>query len=171
MHDDREALDCELLEAGDHATLLATYFPEVRDRLALWLSAHDADEVLQRVMLRLLSELEGGKRYPVPFRVVVRKVTEWVVKDYFRDRHGRWQPLPDEWDAADPSDGYVAVDDRSLLEELFADLPQAEREVAWLRFAEGLEIEEIARRLHKTRNAVDQALFRIRNRVRRKLDG
>ncbi len=35
------------------------------------------------VAIRLLSELKRGRRYRVPFRVVVHKVIGWKIKEHF----------------------------------------------------------------------------------------
>ena len=65
MHDARDAEDKRLLEAGEHTQLLENYVylvqewvarARVRDRRA-------AEEVVQRVFLRLASELAAGKSY------------------------------------------------------------------------------------------------------------
>ena len=48
----------------------------------------------------------------------------------------------------------------------FADLPERARRVCELRYLLGLEIDEIARQLEMTRNAVDQALHRAHARLR-----
>jgi RNA polymerase sigma factor (sigma-70 family) len=171
MHEERDRRDRELLAAREHETLLAAYFPEVRDRLAVWLPLADAEEVLQRVFLRLCSELAAGKQYSVPFRVVVWQVTGWTVKDFYRDPQRTPSALPEEWNPADPHDTAVEVEDRDWLESILADLPPRDREIANLRFGEGLDIEVIAERVAISRNAVDQALFRVRRELRGMFDG
>jgi hypothetical protein len=74
MHDARDAEDIRLLEAHDHAKLLATYYPVIVERCRLRLPDPDAYEVAHRVIERLLRELAAGRRYAVPFRVVVHVV-------------------------------------------------------------------------------------------------
>src|SRR5436190_22387754 len=101
MHDARDAEDRRLLEAWDHKLLLAGYFAPVRDRCFFRLGTRDAgDEAAQRVFLRLLRELQAGKRYPVPFRVVVWMVAEWTLRGFHSDASELG--LPDEWDPAAP---------------------------------------------------------------------
>jgi RNA polymerase sigma factor (sigma-70 family) len=164
MADARDAEDSRLLEEGDHATLLATYYQVVVERLRLRLPDPDAYEVAHNVMLRLLTELTRGKRYPVPFRVVVHKVTDWTLKEF---QMGRRDELPLEgWDPESGENPFEAVEQRYDLERLFAELPEREREVLRLRYIEGLEISEIAARLVMTRNAVDQALHRGHGKLR-----
>src|SRR5215210_4115349 len=169
MHDARDAEDALLLEAGDHAALIAAYEDVVVQRCLVATRDESGYDVAQNVFVRLLRELDRGKRYSVPYRVIVHKVVDWTVKEHFTGRPTDVS-LPKGWDPVDESDPYADVDG-SDLDVLWADLPEGSREVLDLRYVEGLEIDEIAERLGKTRNAVDQALHRahdkLRERVRR----
>jgi hypothetical protein len=77
-HDARDAEDSRLLEAKDHK-LLENYVYLVQEWVSLRVrNRAAADEVVQRVFLRLASELEPGKTYNVPYRVVVWNVVKWA---------------------------------------------------------------------------------------------
>ena len=79
MHDARDAEDKRLLEAGQHRQLLENYVYLVQEQCFLRLRDRDAaDEVAQRIFLRLWNELRNNKRYSVPFRVVVWSVLGWA---------------------------------------------------------------------------------------------
>ena len=158
MHDARDAEDRRLIEAGDFKLLLAGYFHPVRERCFLRLGSREhGDEAAQRVFVRLLDELRRGRTYPVPFRVVVWKVTEWTLRGFgWTSREAR---LPDGWDPAAP-DAYAEWEGRHDFDLAVAGLPPREREVLTLFHGEGLSHEQIAERLGMTRNAVDQALWR-----------
>jgi RNA polymerase sigma factor (sigma-70 family) len=158
MADVRDAEDIPLLQARDHGRLLATYYPVVLERLRLRLSDADAYEVAHRVVDRLLGELDAGKTYRVPFRVVVHNVIGWKLKEFHT--LGRIDVLPEDWDPTDPADDFAAFEQAYDLDLWFADLPARTRDVLRLRYLEGVEIEQIAERLGMTRNAVDQALHR-----------
>ncbi|MGH3113724.1 MAG: RNA polymerase sigma factor [Gaiellaceae bacterium] len=158
MADARDAEDIRLLQAHDHARLLATYYPVVVERLRLRLPDADAYEVAHAVVQRLLRGLAAGKTYSVPFRVVVHQVIGWKLKEF--QTRGRVALLSEEWDAAGDDDPFEAFEQGHDLELLFGGLPERTRAVLRLRYLEGLEIEEIAERLGMTRNAVDQALHR-----------
>jgi RNA polymerase sigma factor (sigma-70 family) len=164
----RDAEDIQLLEAGKHGDLLTAYYPVVLERLRLRLPEPDAYEVAQRVFERLLRELTRGRTYAVPFRVVVHKVVEWKLKEFWQGR--RDVSLPEDWDNEGP-DPFREVEEEQDLRALFGDLPERARQVAELRWLEGLEIDEIARRLELDRNAVDQALHRARAALRKELGG
>lgn len=159
---DRDAEDGRLLGAGRHDELLAAYYPTIRARLRTRLPGDDADEVAHRVIDRLIGELARGRTYSVPFRVVVHKVTGWKLAEHYAER--RDEPLPEEPELADDRAG--DPDERIALKQMLADLPPRAREVLELRYLDGLEIVQIAERLDMTRNAVDQALFRGRRRLK-----
>ena len=84
MWDERNAEDTRLLAAGDHATLLATYYEIILGRcLARLRNEADAYEVAHRVIERLIGELSRGRTYTVPYSVVVSKVVDWKVVEFF----------------------------------------------------------------------------------------
>jgi RNA polymerase sigma factor (sigma-70 family) len=158
MPDARDAEDTRLLDEHEYAHLLATYYRVVVERCRLRLADADAYEVAHNVMERLLRELTAGKRYPVPFRVVVHQVTTWKIKEF--QTRGRVEIPLEDWDPASHEDPLAPFEQGHDLGLLFAGLPPRVRDVMRLRYLEGLEIGEIAERLGMTRNAVDQALHR-----------
>ena len=166
MHDARDAEDNRLLEAGEHKRLVANYFDTIRTLArARASSRYDGEEIASIVFLRLLRELEEGKRYPLPFRLVVPLVVRWCAHGYYGARRGNPVPLPDEWDG-EAADGVAEWVERSDLSALFAQLPDRAREVATLRYLLGLSHEQIAERLEVDRNAVDQALWRAHQKLK-----
>lgn len=159
--------DARLLADRDIPALLARYYPVILNRLRLRLPEGEATEVAHRVLERLIREIEAGRSYSVPYRVVVHKVVDWTLREYFAPpRDGA---LPEDWDGPDDDDPYGKVEDDLLLTALLADLPPRVREVMTLRYRDGLEIADIAERLGMERNAVDQALFRGRRALAREL--
>jgi RNA polymerase sigma factor (sigma-70 family) len=154
-----------LLEEGAYGLLLAAYSDVVLDRLRLRLRDDEAREVAQRVFLHLLEELERGKRYAHPFRVIVHMRTTWTLKEYWAEQKSRPEELPEQSQNQGP-DPYEYVEADFDLELRLADLPEGERRVASLRWRVGMEIEDIAKELEMNRNAVDQALFRAQRRLR-----
>jgi RNA polymerase sigma factor (sigma-70 family) len=167
MHDARDAEDQRLLEAGEHKLLLAAYFTPVRDRCYFRLGGREAgDEAAQQIFVRLLGELRKGKRYPVPFRVVVWMVTEWTLRGF---QHLREETeFPEEWNPAGP-DAFNEWENDHDLAALFADLPARQRQVLDLRYRLGLTPAEIAEQLGVEANAVHQALHNGHAKLREKL--
>ena len=127
-----------------------------RCRARVW-NEQDAQDVAQRVLLRLWAELASGKRYRVPFRAVVHQVIGWTIKE-----HSVAPRAPDTLDELDaPTAGGLAeLEERLTLERLFEELTETEQRIFVLRYLEGVDIAEIAAREGVTRNAVDQALHR-----------
>ena len=164
MHDARDEEDKRLLDAGDHSALVRSYYETIIQRCRFRCRREDdALECAQAVAVRLLSELKRGRRYSVPFRVVVHKVIEWTTKGFYAG--GGVIPAELPGDVPDDGNPIDDVETRYDLERAIAQLPEGDGEVARLRFLEGLEIEEIARRLGMKRNAVDQSLHRSRKRL------
>src|SRR6266571_3705991 len=87
MHDARDAEDKRLLEAGEWASLLESYYGVIVKRCqARTRDDGEALDVAAEVVVRLLAELKAGKRYEVPFRVVVHKVVGWKLAEHFAGR-------------------------------------------------------------------------------------
>lgn len=167
MWEVRNAEDARLLEARDHATLLATYYEIIVGRcLARLRNEDDAYEVAHRVIERLIGELGRGKTYPVPYSVVVNKVIDWKVVEFFEPE--RSSPLPEGWDEPDVDEGYEAFEERETLEQLFSTLPERAREVATRFYVRGLTAPEIAAELGIKANNVHQALHRAHTLLRRR---
>lgn len=171
MSHDGDAADAALLAHGEHARLLAKYEPVILGRCVARLHGHpDAEDVAQDAKLRLWRELQAGKQYPVPFRVVVHQVVSWTIADHFGGRPTH-VPLPEGWDLADPSDDLGELLDRDVVSALLDGLQGKTRQVMELRYLERLEVAEIAERLAMKRNAVDQALHRGHDKLRNTLAG
>jgi DNA-directed RNA polymerase specialized sigma24 family protein len=169
MHAARDAEDTRLLGAGEHRLLVAGYFHQVRERCFLRLRDRDAgDEAAQQVFVRLLAELGRGRRYRHPFRVVVWMVTEWTLRGFGPGPAA--SPLED-WDDGIDDASYAEWEAEHDLALLLAELPPRQREVAELRYRDGLAHEQIAHCLGLKRNAVDQALHNAHGKLREKLRG
>jgi RNA polymerase sigma factor (sigma-70 family) len=172
MSHDGDAADAVLLAQEEHARLLAKYEPVILGRCIARLHGHpDAEDVAQVAKLRLWRELQAGKQYPVPFRVVVHKVVSWTIADHF-DGRPTHLPLPEGWDLADPGDDLGKMLDRDAVSSMLDELDEGTtKRVMELRYLGRLEIAEIAERLDIERNAVDQALHRGHDKLRNTLAG
>jgi RNA polymerase sigma factor (sigma-70 family) len=168
MHDARDAEDRRLLEAGDHQRLVDSYSGVILDRCrARARTEGDAIDVAADAVIRLLSELKRGRSYRVPFRVVVHQVTTWKIREFYAPGQVVEVELDEYLEQLSDDGGFAAFESDFDLERLFAVLPPRDREIATLRWREGLEIAEIATRLGLRRNAVDQSLYRTTARLRR----
>jgi RNA polymerase sigma factor (sigma-70 family) len=170
MHDARDAEDKRLLDAGEHRQLLENYVYLVEEWVALRVRNREAaEEVVQRVFLRLANELAAGKTYPVPFRVAVWNVVNWTSRGFeWTSKDGA--SLPEHWDGVAP-DELEAWEDEHDLGLLIADLPPGDRQVLELLYRDGLSPAQIAEQLGMNPNAVYQATHRGHKRVAEKLAG
>lgn len=167
MHDARDAEDKRLLEAGEYARLVESYYGVIVKRCqARTKSDGDAFDVAAEVVIRLLSELKAGKPYRVPFRVVVHKVIGWKLAEHFAGRSHDAELGDDVLD----ENAYNSADEQQDLMTLLDGLPQREREVAGLRIVAGLDPASIAAKLGISRNNVDQAWHRAKKNLRERLE-
>lgn len=165
---DRARDDERLIRDGDHARLLERYRYPISQRVRLKVPERDVDDVVSEVILFLYRELASGKTYGVPFGVVVARRTGWMIAEY----HERGVPVPQDLSEADlGSVGPGDVSDQGYVRRLLAVLPPRDRDVAKLRFLLGFEVAEIATHLAMEPNAVHQAVWRARRRLRELLDG
>lgn len=172
LHATSDDEDLRLAAQGPrgHAEIIAKYYDDIRNRVYVRLVAERrqfADDVTQRVLMRLWSELSRGRTYAVPFRVVVANIIGWECQRPLAglawDAEGEF---PSQWDPADPK---AEVDDMVTLvdfQQLLDALPERQRQVAQMCWIDGYRPAEIADRLGMQRNAVDQALFLARTRLR-----
>jgi RNA polymerase sigma factor (sigma-70 family) len=169
MHDARDAEDTRLLEAGQHVLLVESYYGVILDRCRARLPTEgDAIDVAAEVVIRVMSELKRGTTYSVPFRVVVHQVTTWKIKEFYAPAKMTEVELDELLDGPGNDPGFASFESDYDLERLFAELPPRDREIATLRWREGIEITDIAARLGMNRNAVDQSLHRTVEWLRRR---
>ena len=164
----RDEEDARLLKSGDHGALLAAYYPTILLRLRTRrLPLHEAEEVRQRVVEHLLRELRYGKKFDIPFRVVVHQRTTWTLLDYYKERQRHTGALVDEHLVG--PDSLERMEASLDFDRLIEDLPPRERQVVVLRWRHGLEVPEIGEALGMKANAVHQALFRAHKKLRKSL--
>ena len=160
--DDADADDDRLLAEGELGRLVARHIDDLRTVALLRVGRDRADDLVQIALLRTVTEYRRGRRWPVPFRVVVHQHLRWAIGDLAGER--RDPGLPDGWDVVDPAaeDAYEHLAARLDVGRVLERLPPRDREVMMLRVLEGRSPAQIADHLGMTRNAVDQALWRGR---------
>ena len=166
MHDARDAEDRRLLEAGELSLLVESYYGVMLDRCRarVWPEA-DAIAVAAEVAIRLLSELKRGRRYRVPFRVVVHKVIGWKIQEHFSPAKVKEVEL-EEWLQEASTESQSEVEPDAGFDALLEGLTGLEQEVVRLRYADDLGFQEIAARLDKEPNAVHQIHHRALTKLR-----
>jgi RNA polymerase sigma factor (sigma-70 family) len=169
MRDARDAEDQRLLEEGQYGRLVESYYGAILDRCYARIRGEsDQIAVAGDVVIRLLSELKRGRRYRVPFRVVVHQVTTWKIKEHFAPAKITEVEL-EEWLAVAAGEEPGIVEEAGF-EAWLVGLTELEANVIRMRYEEGLELSEIAVRLGKTPNAVHQIHFRALEKLRREAE-
>ena len=165
-HDERDAEDARLVANGDHQALWEHYLGVVVDRCRARVPAHDAEDVAANVALRILEELDRGRVYRYPFRVIVHMVTTWKIKEHFEPKKWTSVELDERLASDDPfRDLENDLDFATDIDRLLEGLAPREREVATLRIVHDLSPGEIASHLGITRNNVDQAWNRAKGKL------
>src|SRR5215211_709442 len=114
----RDAEDALNLQTGDFAALLAPYLEIIRQRCLIAVRDGQGEDVAQNVYLRLLKEHQAGRRYSVPYRVVVHKIVDWTIKAHFQGLP-TYVPLPDDFELPDEG-GFGELEDEDELAQWFA---------------------------------------------------
>jgi RNA polymerase sigma factor (sigma-70 family) len=167
MHDARDADDTRRLEAGEYSALVESYYGVILDRVRVRVWPEDqAIAVAAEVAIRLLSELKRGRRYRVPFRVVVHQVITWKVKEHYAPAKLTEVELED-WLAVASTESTDEIDLDDPFESWIAPLTELEQTVLRLHYVEDIGFAEIARMLGKEPNAVHQIHHRALTKLRR----
>jgi RNA polymerase sigma-70 factor (ECF subfamily) len=171
MHDARDAEDTRLLEAGELAALVESYYGVMLDRARARVGREDdAVAVAAEVAIRLLAELKRGRRYRVPFRVVVHQVITWKIKEHFvsgRARGAVREVELEDWLERVSTESSAELEDDRGFEDLLHGLTELEQTVLRLRYVEDLDFQEIAARLGREPNAAHQIHHRALTKLRR----
>ncbi|HEX4520588.1 MAG TPA: sigma-70 family RNA polymerase sigma factor [Gaiellaceae bacterium] len=169
MHDARDEEDKRLLESGQIDLLLAGWYETIVNRCVARMRGPSGHDVAQQVCVRLWRELKSGRHRDGkwPFRVIVHKVIDFTCNGHYEPGWGE-----SEWLEADgpAPDATAEVDTRLDLKGFVETLPPADREVAALWLAEGLDPDQIAETLGKNANAIYQARSRITKRLKEWLE-
>jgi RNA polymerase sigma factor (sigma-70 family) len=169
MHDARDAEDQRLLEAGEYSALVESYYGVIIRRCQAKVRHGDPIDVAHEVVLRLLSELKRGRRYRVPFRVVVHQVTTWKIKEHFSGGDVTEVEL-ENWMREASTDGTRPIEELMAgqgFEAMLAGLTELEQRVVRLHYDDDINFGEIAVRLGKEPNAVHQIHFRAMAKLRK----
>jgi RNA polymerase sigma-70 factor (ECF subfamily) len=127
---------------------------------------HDAEDVTQQIVSKLLSSLERYAPSSVPFSAWILRVAHNASIDHLRARRA----IPcEEVRSADEPASDVGRERWSDLQAAFATLPFDQRQVLMMRFVVGLTPGEIADRLGRSEDAVHALAHRGRRRLRQEL--
>jgi len=147
----------ERARSGDQQALgelYDLYFPRIyRYMLARTGNPAEAEDVTEEVFVKVLGGISGFQWRQAPFAAWLFRIAHNQVVSYARKNGARRHDAPLPANIADRvPDPLVRVEDRLFFEQILdvaRALPQAQREVLWLRFAVGLSVSDTARSLGK----------------------
>jgi RNA polymerase sigma-70 factor (ECF subfamily) len=160
--DGREREVVQLARTGDQqalADLYDLYFPRIyRYILARTGNTAEAEDVTEEVFVRVLGAIGGFQWRQAPFAAWIFRIARNQLVSHARKNGARPQQTSLSPSIADPGpDPLSRVEDRLSVDQIFdmaRDLPKAQREVLWLRFAADLSVSDTARALGKQQNNV-----------------
>jgi RNA polymerase sigma-70 factor, ECF subfamily len=172
--------DEELIRAAqagkldDFNVLYERYFTTVYNRVRYVIPAEDVDDVTQEVFIAVIRSLKNF-RHEARFTTWLRTLVNRQVADYYRSRKPRDLSLDGSVDGGDElaldleryptlgdySSGHMDghLDDQIVMRQALSRLPEHYREIILLRFAEGLQFDEIAKQQQQSLEAT-KSLFR-----------
>jgi RNA polymerase sigma-70 factor (ECF subfamily) len=130
------------------------YFPRIyRYMLARTGNPAEAEDVTEEVFIKVLGGIGGFQWRQAPFAAWLFRIARNQLVSHTRKNGARRQDTPLADSVADRvPDPLIRVEDRLFFEQIMdiaRALPQAQREVLWLRFAVGLSVSDAARALGK----------------------
>ena len=130
---------------------------------------HEAEDLLQEVSVALWESFdryeEGRPFHSWALGVARHKVLTWRERKGRRGRVLSMEILEAvEW--AEAEEAALLSERRPLLQQCMESLPAHLRELVDLRYADGLPLDEVASRLHKSVGAVQMTFVRIRRALR-----
>ena len=171
--------DQELVRMAQQGSLEAftmlyeRYLPIVHKRVCCLAPESDVEDVTQEVFISLMKSLKGFQGN-AQLSTWLRTLTDRRIADYHRRRaRGAAEELTDFNESESQLPPIKAagpcLDDKVMLREAIAALPDHYREIVLLRFAEGLRFEEIARArglsLEATKSLFRRAIAALREHI------
>lgn len=149
--------------------LYQRHISNVHRRVRFVIPESDVEDVTQEVFLAALKSLPSF-RGEAQFITWLRTLTNRKVAEYYRKRNRKREapqvPLMDGSDHADEN-GANIMEERILLRKALKQIPDQYREMILLRFAEGLQFNEIAeltgQNLEATKSLFRRAVAALRN--------
>jgi RNA polymerase sigma-70 factor (ECF subfamily) len=126
---------------------------------------HDAEDVTAQVFLKVYTLLPRFSPQKSSFRTWVYQISRTVVIDYARSLKSLHE-LPEDHEVPHKTHFEHQVEARMTVEQILQPLRFDERELCWLRWAEGFSTQEIAGIVGRSEAAVKMHLSRLRTTLR-----
>lgn len=133
-------------------------------------SREEAEDLTSEVFQQALANIKKFEWRGIPFAAWLMRITANAIADRWRRQaRERGKPAPEEVSfVKEPSND---TENRALLFRQVRALPEDQRRVIQMRFAEEKSVREIARALGRSEGAVRQLQFRALSKLRRELGG
>jgi RNA polymerase sigma-70 factor, ECF subfamily len=178
LADERELVErAKAGEAQAQGALFDQYWPKVvRYAYAHCGNAQDAEDVASEVFLRMVEAIDRFQwRDGVPFAAWLFRIARNQVVSHHRKRTLHLPLIEGAIDEpATRGDPQEVTELRMTVDEVYrltAQLPNAEQEVVWLRFAADLSVADTAKALNKKENNVKQLQHKAIIRIKQLFDG
>ena len=149
--------------------LYQRYLPGVFRRVRYVVPESDVEDVTQEVFIAALKSLSSF-RGEAQFSTWLRTLTNHKVAEYYRKRNRKQEaPQVPLFEALGHTEGSTSkvMEERITLRKALQEIPEQYREVILLRFAEGLQFNEIAeltgQNLEATKSLFRRAMSALRN--------
>ncbi|MBI1794248.1 MAG: RNA polymerase sigma factor [Chloroflexi bacterium] len=149
--------------------LYRRHLPSVYKRVRYVVPEIDVEDVTQEVFMAALKSLPSF-RGEAQFGTWLRTLTNHKVAEYYRKRNRKQEaPQVPLFEALGRTEGNPSkiMEERIILRNALQDLPDQYREVILLRFAEGLQFNEVAKltgqNLEATKSLFRRAMSALRN--------
>ncbi len=128
-----------------------------------------AEDLTSEVFQKALANLSRWRWRGAPFAAWLFRISANAIADRFRQA-GKEQPLGEPGTTSTSEREFEAAERRAHLYRLVSQLPDDQRQVIALRFAEEKSIKEIAVVLERSEGAIKQLQFRGLRNLRKQLD-
>lgn len=150
-------------------TLMKRYTSSVYGAaLRLMKDEDNAQEVVQMAFIQAYRQLDSwrGENFGAWVTIIANHIGLRLLE---KEKRRASEPLDDNTDL--PDEGYDEQKEQRLqdLEEALAQLPEADRQIVQWHYYEGVPLLMIAERLGQTENNIKVRLFRIRERLKKKI--
>lgn len=151
-------------------TLMKRYTSQVYGAsLRLMKDEDNAQEVTQMAFIQAYRQLESwrGENFGAWVTIIANHIALRLLE---KEKRRQTDPLDDNIDT--PDEGYDEQKEQRLqsLETAVAELPEADRQIIQWHYYEDIPLQTIAQRLGQTENNIKVRIFRIRERLKNKLE-
>jgi RNA polymerase sigma-70 factor (ECF subfamily) len=164
----------EVLQDGNaraFETLMKRYTSSVYGAaLRLMKDEENAQEVTQMAFIQAYRQLDSwrGENFGAWVTIIANHIALRLLE---KEKRRQADPLDENIDASDETYDEQKEQQLQTMEAAIAQLPEADRQLIQWHYYESIPLQTIAQRLGQTENNIKVRMFRIRERIKRKMKG